>query len=604
MTAVFGVVGSVSPGELDEMGRRLAHRGAAATWKEVAANVYLGQVAATAGAPYVNSRLSVVVDASDTLAHGSYARVLETFLSSQRADDLDCRLTTPFTLAAWDDAAQTLLLARDFLGLKPLHFCRLPSGGIAFATEYKALLAIDEVPARPDLDAIQSLQMYKAVPAGKSLLADVAPVPPGCVLHIGRDGQVRRMDCMPEVRLAVQSMSEGSACERLRRKLEQATVPLVADRSSIGLALSGGIDSVSVAYLARKCAPDAELIAFTAGQGMDDPEVRRAASVMAHLGGQHETIIVPNDELMAQLPVAVWHLENPIGRSETFQFFALAKVARQRGFDFLLTGMGADLLFAGMPRHKVLWMAEVMPPLRKDLLAFFETTQTGQPSPRWLARLMTAIYYRGGLPNAPSVINSGRTYEPELVAEPGPEFLNRCLMLDGQEPTSRTLARIERPLQAYGLEYGSPYLDKSVIEFAFTIPSRLKIQGGTQKYILRQAMRPLMSGEMHKVPKELMRMKQSGEFAATLQQLADRYLSAERVRRRGMFDLAQIEHVRRVCRGSYHPETAMRLWTLIVTEIWAEIYLDARGRCPQPAHVSASESARWTGLPASALPAG
>jgi asparagine synthase (glutamine-hydrolysing) len=603
MTAVFGVVGTVPAGELDEMGRRLAHRGAAATWKEVAANVYLGQVAATGRAPHVHSRTSLVIDASDALAHGSYSRVLEAFLKSQRADDLDCALTTPFTLAAWDDATQSLLLARDFLGLKPLHFCRLPRGGIAFATEYKALLAISEVPARPDLEAIQCLQMYKAVPAGRSLLAGISPVPPGCVLHIGRDGQIRRTDCMPEVRLAVQSMSEATACERLRHKLQEATTPLVADRSRIGLALSGGIDSVSVAYLARKCAPDAELLAFTAGQGMDDPEVRRAATVMSLLGGEHQTIIVPNDELMAKLPLAVWHLENPIGRSETFQFFALAKVARERAFDFLLTGMGADLLFAGMPRHKVLWMAEVMPPLRKDLLAFFESTQTGQASQRWLARLMTAIYYRGGLPNAPSVINCGRTYEAELVAEPGPEFLNRCLMLDGQEPTSRTLARIERPLQAYGLEYGSPYLDKSVIEFAFTIPSRLKIAGGTQKYILRQAMRPLMSDELHKVPKELMRMKQGGEFAATLQQLADRYLSAERVRRRGLFDLAQVEHVRRVCRGSYHPETAMRLWTLIVTEIWAEIYLDARGRCPLPAHVSSTERAPWSQLPVPAIPA-
>jgi asparagine synthase (glutamine-hydrolysing) len=542
-----------------------------------------------------------VIDAPEGLSPGSHERILEAFLSSRRAQELDRQLSVPFTLGAWDDASQTLLLARDFLGLKPLHFCRLPSGGVAFATEYKALLAIDEVPARPDFDAIRSLQTYKAMPAGKTLLADVAPVPPGCVLHVPRDGQVNLQDCMSEIRLAVQPMTEELACEKLRDALVRATAPLVAGRSRIGMALSGGIDSMSVAFMARKCAPTAELVGFTAGDGPDDPEVQRAAQVMACIGGRHETIEVSSNELMAKLPLAVWHMENPIGRSETFQFFALGKLAKERGFDFLLSGMGADLLFGGMPRHKVLWLAETMPLLRKDLLDFFAATQTGATPQRPLARLMKALYYRGGLPAAPAVRNSTAAYEPELLAESGPEFINRCLMLDGQEPTSRTLARIERPLQAHGLDYGSPYLDKSVVEFAFTIPSHLKIHRGTQKYILRQAMRPLMHDELSKAPKALMRMQQNGDFATTLQRLAERYLSAERVRRRGFFEHAEVDSIRRACRGSYHPETAMRLWTLIVTEIWAEIYLDTRGRCPQPAPIM-SMQASWAGMPTSAVP--
>lgn len=592
MAAIFGVIGSVSAEELGEMGRRLAHRGAQAVWRKVAPDVYLGQNAATARAPYIDENVAVAIDAPEGLIGGSYQPILEVFLKSRSAEELDRRLRLPFALAAWDDAAQILHLARDFLGLKPLHFCRLPGGGLAFATEYKALLAIAQVPAVPDLGAIRCLQMYKAMPAGKTLLAGIVPVPPGCVLHIGRDGHIRTSDRMPEVRLAVQPMTEEQACQSLRLKLEEATDSLVRGRSRIGIALSGGIDSMSVAYLARRCAPQAELVAFTAGERPDDPEVQRAARVMADLRGHHQAIVVPHEELVEKLPIAVWHLENPIGRSETFQFFALAKLARQRGFDSLLSGMGADLLFAGMPRHKVLWLAEAMPALRKDLLAFFATTQTGTPSPRLLARLMTALYYRGRLPPTPAVLGSDQTHEPELIAEPGPEFLNRCLMLDGQEPTSRTLARIERPLQAQGLDYGSPYLDKAVIEFAFTIPGRLKIRRGTQKYILRQAMRPLMNEQMLKAPKELMRMRQDGGFAATLQQLAERYLSPERVRRRGFFECSQVQNVRRACGASAHPEASMRLWTLIVTEIWAEIYLDARGHCPQPASALATETSR------------
>jgi hypothetical protein len=90
-----------------------------------------------------------------------------------------------------------------------------------------------------------------------------------------------------------------------------------------------------------------------------------------------------------------------------------------------------------------------------------------------------------------------------------------------------------------------------------------------------------------------MRMKQNGEFSAALQELADRYLAPERVRRRGFFDLAQVEHIRRACRSRYHPETAMRLWTLIVTELWAEMYVDARGRAPMPAAATRALPEAW-----------
>lgn len=581
MAAIFGAIGAVTAGELDEMGRRLAHRGGHAGWNEVAPRVYLGQVAKAPGQARIENTLAIVIDAPEGLHPGSTSRVLEALVTSRSAEELDARLTFPFTFAVWDDAEQQLLLARDFLGLKPLHWCRLPSGGLAFATEYKALLAIGEVPARADPDAVRCLQMYKAMPSGKTLLKDIAPVPPGSVVHFRRDGMLSADDRMPDVKLVVDPMTEEQACTQLRRKLERAMIPLVSGRSRIGLALSGGIDSMSTAFLARRCAPGADLVAFTAGESADDPEIRRAASVMECLRGTHEALVVPGSELLSRLPAAVWYLENPIGRSETFQYLALARLAHSRGFDFLLTGMGADLLFGGMPRHKVLWMAEVLPVLRKDLLAFFEATQTGDVPSRPLARLMTALYYRGGLPPPPSVLHCAPTAHPQLLAEPGPEFINRCLMLDGQEPTSRTLARIERPFQAYGLDYGSPFLDKAVIQFAFTMPSRLKIRHGQQKYVLRQAMRPFMSDALRKAPKELMRMPQGGEFASTLQLLADRYLSPERIRRRGFFQQPDIERIRRAVRGRTHPETAMRLWTAIVTEIWAGIYLDGRGQHPQ-----------------------
>ncbi|RPH51473.1 MAG: hypothetical protein EHM84_05245, partial [Lysobacterales bacterium] len=206
MAAIFGIIGAVSAHELDEMGRRLEHRGGVPTWSEVAQGVYLGQVATALQAPSIEGKFSLVVDAPEGLVPGSTQRIVEALLHSSAAEDLDERLSFPFALAAWDDADQELILARDFLGLKPLHICALASGGVAFATEYKALLAIHQVTARADPDAVRCLQMYKAMPSGRTLLADVVPVPPGSVLRLRRDGSIAREERMPDIRLVVDPM--------------------------------------------------------------------------------------------------------------------------------------------------------------------------------------------------------------------------------------------------------------------------------------------------------------------------------------------------------------------------------------------------------------
>src|SRR5687767_2334120 len=176
MAGIFGVVGSVSNSELEEMGRRLSHRGVRFRWFEVHSNVHLGLVDHPNGQEV--SALYGMTSVVDT-AFGEHADVIRAALGL--ADPtllLQKQANLPFAFAAFRPATRTVLLARDYFGLKPLHYCRLPSGGLAFATEYKALLAINEVDAVPDLEAIAHLQSYKAVPPGRTLLKGIWPVPP------------------------------------------------------------------------------------------------------------------------------------------------------------------------------------------------------------------------------------------------------------------------------------------------------------------------------------------------------------------------------------------------------------------------------------------
>lgn len=587
MTAIFGAIGQVSSAELAEMGRRLAHRGAVAAWQEIAPQVYLGHAAPRPRPVSARNGLSAVIDLSSVGSSAGATSEDDVFSAfvEDGANGLE-RLQVGAALAAWDERSGSLLLARDFVGQKPLHYCRLPGGGIAFATECKALLALDSLPAQPDLDVLQYMQCYKRTPRGRTPLQHVHSSPPGAVIRISRTGAIQTEQQMRPLQVEVQPVSEDVATEELARRYVAAIRRLVAGQRRIGISLSGGIDSVSAAFVCRACAPDAELVGFTAGSGPDDPEIRTAALVMERLGGRHEPVIVTAQPLIDLLPDAVWHFESPVGRTETIQGLEIGRAARRAGFDWLMSGMGSDALFAGMPKHKLLWLSQLLPPLRKDLHEFYALTQSGRRPERPVARLMDLLYFHGTVPAVPHVLES--QYVPGLpqLPAPGPEFLNHALAANAHETMSRSLVRLELPLQAFGVDFASPFFDRSVMDYAFTLPSRLKIRHGKEKYILRQAMRSLVSADLLNRPKGISRIPQDEEFAAALGQLAERHLDPERVRRRGLFDLAEIDRVRsylrpgNLRRPTYHPEAAMRLWTIIATEIWAQIYLDQRGQRP------------------------
>lgn len=580
MTAIFGAIGQVSPTELEEMGRRLAHRGAIAAWQEVAPQVYLGRAGSQSRPVSARNGQFAVIDLS-SVAMGvtSEDDVFDAFVDGG-VSGLD-RLQVAVALAAWDERSGTLLLARDFVGQKPLHYCQLPGGGIAFATEYKALLALDSLPAQPDLDALQYMQCYKRTPRGRTLLQHVHSSPPGAVIRIGKTGALQAVQEMRPLQVNVQAVSEGAARDELARRFVAAIRPLVAGRSRIGISLSGGIDSMSVAFACRECAPHAELVGFTAGNGRDDPEIRTASIVMERLGGHHEPVVVTAQPLIDLLPDAVWHFESPVGRTETVQALEIGRAARRAGFDWLLSGMGSDNLFAGMPKHKLLWLSQAVPPLRKDLQEFYALTQSGRPPERPIARLMDLLYFRGGVPPVPRVRDAKYVAELQAFPQPGPEFLNHALAANANDNISRSLVRLERPFQAFGIDFASPFFDRNVMDYAFTLPSRLKIRRGREKYILRRAMHSLVSPDLLNMPKGISRIRQDEVFAETLRQLAERYLNPGLVRRRGLFDIGEIDRIKgHLQRKNYHTEAAMRLWTIIVTEIWAQIYLDQRGRRP------------------------
>ena len=589
MAGVFGLLGMADPRVLHAMARRLAHRGSAPEIGEVAPGVSLGCMADRAAGlleiegctlaadlslyngPELRAALGLRAEEASRLMLEAYRRFGDAGFAMANGD---------FAFALWDARAGQLILARDFVGVRPLYLAPLPSGGLAFASEYKALLAIDEIPAEPDFDMVQWLQHTKHLPSGRTLLRSIRSVPPGAAVAFDRGGRAAWERRMPPIELAVKRMAMDAARSSVADAFMAAMERQTARKSVIGVALSGGIDSIGVACATRQLLPSSEIHTFTAGSGPDDAEIMRAGFVAARIGAtQHDVPITPA-EVAELLPEVVWHLEDPIARTETVQFYALGQKAAGL-VDTMLTGVAADGLFAGMPRHKILWLMGRLPFLRRPLTEFYSLTQSGRPPQTLIGKLMDWLYFRGGVPPVPTVKHSD--YRPKLPEFPDNdrEFLNKVMWGSFQEAVATWLPKVERTLGAGGVRFSSPYLDRDFMRVAFTVPSAYKIQRGKEKYVLRQALKAIIPAEVLNVPKFPMRMKYDQDFSDTLDALAERILAKDRVEARGLMEFAAIERLRRRKPGRpYSSEGAMRLWTALLTEIWAHQFLDLRGAKP------------------------
>jgi asparagine synthase (glutamine-hydrolysing) len=596
MAGVFGLLGLQDEQILPAMARRLAHRGSAAEMREAAQGVSLGCVGdrVVPGilehdrwtlvadlAVYNQPELRAAQELDEDQARGAGGLLLA--LYRRFGGQGLAMINGDFALALWDSGAQELILARDFTGVRPLYWARRPDGGIAFASEYKALLAVEEIPAEPDLDMVQCLQCSKHLPSARTLIREVRAVPPGAAMALDRAGNLRWQAAMPPLELAVEHMSLDTACSRLADAFMRAAEARIAGESTIGVALSGGIDSIAVACASRQSQPSREIHTFTVGDGPDDPEILRAEFVADKIGARQHSVVVTPDAMVAQLPDLVWHLETPIARTETLQFYALGQEAG-RFVDLLQTGVAGDGLLGGMPRHKLLWLIHHLPFLRAPLTEFYSLTQSGRPPQTTAGKLLDQLYFRGSVAAVPAVRQSD--FRPKLPDFPAnsQEFLNQVMCGGFQEAVATWLPKVERTLGAAGVRFSSPYLDRDLMRIAFTIPSAYKIHRGKEKYVLRQALKAIIPPEVLNAPKFPMRMRYDRQFSDTLDSLADRILSKERLEARGFMAPAAVEELRRRRPGRpYSPEGAMRLWTAVLTEIWACEFLDLRGARPAAA---------------------
>ena len=503
------------------------------------------------------------------------------------------RLRGMFALAAWDRTARTLLLARDRAGIKPLHFAER-DGRLYFGSEIKCLLAAGAVTRELDPLALDHYLALLYAPADRAMFKGVRKLPPGHYLR-WRDGRldIRRYWQIPETETF--RGSEADALAELKAVLTDAVRSHLMSDVPLGAFLSGGVDSSLVVGLMAQTS-DRPVKTFSIG--FDEPqfdELEHARRVAAHFRTDHHEFVV-RPEGLAILDRLVEHFDEPFADSSAIPTWYVSEMAR-RHVTVVLSGDGGDELFGGYDRyfpHPNVERFDRLPiPGRRSLAANLWPRLPHGAYGRNLLRhvgldedgryIDSLVFFRADERRAlysedfAGQLGASRV-EGALTAR-----LDRFRALPAQSRMMRfdfetylpedVLTKVDRMSMAHSIESRVPLLDNCVIDFAATLPSGLKLAKGRQKHLLKEVARSILPPGIVDRRKQGFGVPLGVWFRGGLTNFLREVLTAPRTRQRGYFSPAFVDRLVREHVGGRRDHT-LRLWQLLVFELWHRRYLD------------------------------
>jgi asparagine synthase (glutamine-hydrolysing) len=504
------------------------------------------------------------------------------------------RLRGMFGIALWDRRNAALLLARDRAGIKPLYYAQR-SGRLYFGSELKSLLAAGAVDGAIDLESLDHYLSFLYTPRDRSIFKGVSKLPPGHVLRWQRGSVQVGPFWQIEARETFRG-SEQEAADELRRVLAGAVGSHMISDVPLGAFLSGGVDSSAVVGL-MAAASSQPVKTFSIG--FDEPqydELEHARAVARHFGTDHHEFVVRPDGL-GILDRLIEHFDEPFADSSAIPTWYVSEIARQH-VTVVLSGDGGDELFGGYDRY-----------LPHPRVAQFDRLPV--PGRKWLAGAIWPLLPHGvhgknflrhvSLDANARFIDSvalfrddekPALYAPELRASlqrfRATEMLGRHLeRFAALPPHSRmmrfdfetylpedVLTKVDRMSMAHSIESRVPLLDNEVIDFASTLPAHFKIRDGRRKHVLKQALRGLVPDAILDRRKQGFGVPLDVWFRGRLTGMFAEILGSARAKHRGYFQPAFVSRIVQEHLSGRRDHT-LRLWQLLVLELWHRHYIDS-----------------------------
>lgn len=529
------------------------------------------------------------------------------------------RLNGIYALAIWDEQSRRAFVARDRLGVKPLYWTRVDgfAGGgpvTAFASELKCLLPFV---GRPELEpsALADYLTFLWVPDPKTAFKGIHKLAPGHYAWIDEHGV--EITQWWDLRFAPEERPEAEWIDEVRRGVHDAVVRQTVADVPLGSFLSGGIDSTAV--VAAMAAEGGTVATYTIGFSEADlaheivPDDLKYAREMGrhYRTDYHETILEP--DILELLPLAVWHLEEPLADPAAISTYLICREAR-KGMPVMLSGVGGDEVFSGYPRHlayRISRYLDLIPgPLRRALdRAATPVARPGKPGrlrgPRrnlwkfmraagmdafdrylsfctyYTAEELADVIAPGAVPAGYDPLARHRAY---IAADNGGDEHAHLLYVDAKTfLPCLNLTYTDKMGMAASVEVRVPLLDDELVALASRIPSGLKLRRTTRKWVFKESQEGLVPDDVIWRPKAgfgaPVRAWLEGELSGVVADM----LSRETVESRG---LVRHDEVQRMWQENARGEAdyALRLYAILALELWCRTFLDCEWSFDAPAH--------------------
>jgi len=511
-----------------------------------------------------------------------------------------------FAFAIWDAPRRRLLLARDRLGVKPLYWAET-GGRLLFGSEIKSILASGLIRAEADESRLPELLSTRYLSGAETLFKGIHRLLPGHTL-VFEQGQVtiREYWDIPAGRTddRVESISDQEAVQRFRELLEQAVrIRLMAD-VPLGMFLSGGLDSSAIAALMAGMI-DRPLQTFSvAFKQRAYSELDYARQVSTAIKADAHEVVIDDQDFFGALPRLIWHEDEPIAHPSSVPLYFVSELAR-RHVKVVLTGEGSDELLAGYakyPKALVNWRAAaaygVLPHPLRSWIASTIVPRLPAGVRRYARRSFVAMertpeamffdnFAAIGLARQHDLLARRLTgSSPEEVYGPSRHYfdalhgdspvLDRLLYADLKTYLVELLMKQDQMSMAASIESRVPFLDHKLVEFAASLPPRLKLRGFTTKWILREAVRSILPAEILTRPKMGFPVPFGLWMRGSWGEAAREVLLDSRSRQRGIIEPAGVERLI-TAHQSGAADGADAIWSLLNLELWYRTFIDGDG---------------------------
>jgi len=521
-------------------------------------------------------------------------------------------LNGQYAIAIWDTRDHSLFLARDRLGIRPL-FYTTNHNKLIFGSEIKAILAEGTQQAKIDPLSIDQVFTYWSTQSPRTAFAGIKEVPPGHFLIAqGQDIRIEQYWRInfPSLDDTPSGTKQDEYLEEFRELLIDSTKMRLRADVPVGAYLSGGLDSsVTSAIIRNYTGNRLDTFSITFGDSQFD-ESAYQIQMAEFLGTEHKVLHASYDDIRTVFPEVIWHTETPLTRAGPAPLFLLSKLVRQNNYKVVMTGEGADEFLAGYNIFKEakirrFWSknpdSTLRPSLLKRLYPYITDLNSGSGA------YLTAFFKDGlgdinnhGYSHAIRWKNTSRIkrfFSPEFtetldemalrtpfdVVYPEKfedwQPLSQAQYLEVTTFLSQYLlsSQGDRMAMAHSVEGRYPFLDHRLVEFCSALPPHLKLNGLTEKYLLKQLGKELVPKEIWQRPKTPYRAPIHRSFVETsAQTYVQELLAPETITAYGIFNPNAVNQlIRKAERGSRFSETDdMALLGVLSTQLIYQMFID------------------------------